>query len=291
MKEDNYMGKVSLHRNINNVGKMAHNFRIILAVITACVILGSSLTISGCGFPKASAVVAAADTPAATQKVLPTPERTPTAVPTPTEKPTPTPMPELTQEQKELLLGINDKFHTLKVKNINIFCFELDEQKFITWTYSILSREDHGYKHYQIFNGTYLFSVSFENTDIESQELYKYVSTKSSLLNNAEFIGSCALPSIPTRFKKLGIKYDGNELIDKFHKDSYNMSDPDPFKKDIQTILTKDDLIYLYLDTTPQENIPPFWIYTEGATIPDELIGIYTNGVIPTPAPTFEPAK
>lgn len=258
-----------------------------MALIAFAISAAGSLC--GCIFLPTYAETSATDLPEPTEMVTPSPKPSPTvcstAKPTPTSESTP--MPELTQEQKELLLGINDKFDALIVNNINIFCFELDEQKFITWTYSIISPEEKAYKHYQIFNGTYLFNASLpENIEIESGEFYKYVFTKSSLLNNAKFIGSCTLTSIPSCFKKCGIKYDGNELIDKFYKDSYNISDPDTFRKDGQTILTKDDLIFLYLDTTPLENIPPFWIYTEGATIPDELSGIYTNGVIPTVSPT-----
>jgi hypothetical protein len=51
-----------------------------------------------------------------------------------------------------------------------------------------------------------------------------------------------------------------------------------------QVFLSVDEMKEHFLNSTPQEEILPYWVYTPGAQIPEELKGIYSEEEYP-PAP------
>ena len=226
--------------------------------------------------------------PVATQTVTPTstPSSTPTVVPTNT--PSPTSMPELTYEQKKALLGINKNFESIQVGSWITFEMNFEMSNGETYEgrqpcFCIDKEKNHFEKDvFSITNGEYLFTISIpQDEETPVFYFYKYLTKSSSSLKNLTLKSSVPLVTMGTYYASHGIDYQNyqylNELADLYQKKSTEVS---------IAFLTEEEISDIIIGSTPQAKIIPFWIYTPGAKIPDELKGLYLESAYP-PAPAL----
>ena len=251
----------------------------------------------GACLPPAVAHATPTDTPEITQMVeatsAPTPTLKPTATPAPTENPTPTPMPELTFEQKKALLGIKDGLGPYIAAQIAVFniSFETPNGNIIEGRVFCGYRErqsDFDQENcFNLSNGTYLFTYSYNGAaQIPSTEIFKHLTEEySPNLKNLKLKDSTSLPEMAIEYNKKGLNYLNNSFLN-------NLSNL--LVKDLMQAanvkITYEELIKLIIESTPQEEIIPFWTYTPGAKIPEELKGLYSEvdyppAALPAPIP------
>ena len=144
---------------------MQHKTRI-LATLMAFATISAALLSTACA-PSQSFLSAAS--PEATQTATPTVTPSPSPTPSPTPTPSPLPTPELTKEQKILLLGINQNFEDLKVSQLNLYYYRINNVGRVVFVYTTQKEQDGVVLDtcYNVFNGEYLFSFanaeSFKN--------------------------------------------------------------------------------------------------------------------------------
>lgn len=205
----------------------------------------------------------------------------PTPVLTPT--PAPTPIPDSYKDQTLPLLGIDQDFREFySLGSITVYYYLLNGSKRIIWAIRYYGTPQGTKDVHSLFNDEYLFS---EFVDPESGPAYiyltdcwKYYSASSPMLEGIQLLGSGSIADTIYNYECWGIVYNGNELVDKLRYDS--RYDPDSFYADLDLVLTKDEVIDLYLRLTPLENIPPFWEYVPNAVTPDGFL---------TPSPVISP--
>ena len=233
------------------------------------------------------------------QYILPIWEYVPSAV-TPDSyfnPPSPTliPAPELTLEQKELLLGIGKESSVYKVSNIDVFHYVLGGHNYRCWTVSVSNEEksknsngNYVFDVFDIFTFQYLFSISLPNNGIDkdgqpysSYSFKDYLFETSPALKGMRIILSFGLAVGSRYYKYENIDYNNNAVLDSFCE-SYSNSGTEEERTAISnTILSVDMQKEIYLDSTPQDEIMPYWIFTPGAQIPEDLKEIYSEADFP----------
>lgn len=244
-----------------------------IAMIFATIIL--ALCSVACA-PANEVVLASTPEPTATPTVSPTP--------TPTFTPSPTPMPELTYEQKKMLLGVDEDFEPTLIGSLIVVELSFGNVTGRIWgiTYgddAVSSRFDF----HSVCNDEYLFTIDMlNNRNIAVGDYPNYLYDWSPNLVNLKLINSTALSDMARTYKYGNISYNNcQEIKDIFSRGEEN------WEKTAYTVLSTEQIVDLIIQSTPQEKIIPFWVYTPGATIPDELKGIYSEAEYPpVPAAT-----
>ena len=237
-------------------------------------------------------------TPEPTPTVTATPTQEPTPTPTPTPEPTPTPLPELTLEQKELLLGINEQATPITVDRVIVTNYSLNGKKYRCWAFFENDVEKTKesptldvYNIYDLFNGHYLFSISLPNKGIYTDGNYYpismfkcFLSETNPVLSGMKLDMSFALCEVSPYYDEWEVDYNNDPTL-KYFGDIYENGTPEQRNEVRDTVLMLEDQSQIFLNSTPQEEIMPFWVYTPGAQIPEELKAFYSEADYP-PAPT-----
>ena len=190
----------------------------------------------------------------------------------PSPTPAITPIPDNYKEQMLPLLGIDQDFEEFcEFGQIDVYYYLLNGSKRIIWAISYYGTPTGTFDVHSLFNGEYLFSfyVDPDNRpkDLAWSDEWKYHSASSPMLDGVQLLGSGTLSDLIHNYKDWGIAYSGNELLDKVQYDSWY--DFEAFSADLDILMTKDEIIDLYLELTPSGYIPPFWEYVPNAVIPD----------------------
>ncbi len=216
--------------------------------------------------------------PTSTATATPTPEPTPT--PTPAATPTPTPMPELTYEQKKALLGINDDMTPQIVGTLYCYNITFNNESGRIWCVSYTNENDpNKYEMYSVCNREYLFTLQLPAGATGIFEYSKYLFESSKNLRNLVLVNSTAIADMASTYDIWNIDYNNNGFL----KNLQEKTNQD-WEAVLYTLLSKEQIVDLIIDSTPQDEIIPFWVYTPGAQIPEELKGIYSEEDYP-PAP------
>ena len=238
------------------------------------------------------------------QYILPIWEYIPNAVtpdsyfnpPSPT--PVLTPMPD---DLKELLLGIGKNSEPCKVGTIQVYNYELKGKKFRCWVYSYHNKEKSIESNgcevddiFEIFTGQYLFSISLPNNGIDKDgqdfsisQYAAYMSETNPALKGMKLEHAFGLSEVAYYYRIWNIDYNNDEFLNGFCEyfiGDYTPEDEMELESTRQTFLPVDFMKEVFLNSTPQEEIMPFWVFTPGAQIPEELKGIYSEEEYP-PAP------
>ena len=227
--------------------------------------------------PASKAVLARTPQPTPTVTATATPTVSPS--PTPTLVPTPTPMPELTYEQKKSLLGI-DKDLTSHVAGA-LYCFNVSFSNLSGRIWCISYGAGSG-KHdvYSVCNNEYLFSLQLPQSGATGVfEFSKYLSESNANLENLVLENSTNIVDMATDYDVWNFDYNNNQFL----RDLSKKIKTDPTGV-LNTPLSEEQIVDLIINSTPQDEIIPFWVYTPGAQIPEELKGIYSEEEYP-PAP------
>ena len=246
---------------------------------TICLIaLVCAMFFTACA-PANMAVLASTPEPTPAATTIATPTVSP--APTPTLSPSPTPMPELTYEQKKALLGIDEDFEPHQLGSL-----EAVELSFgnitgriwgITyWNDKVSSRFDF----HSVCNDEYLFTIDMlDNRSISPSDYQDFLCDWNVNLKNLKLANATSLGDMARNYKINKISYNNcQEIDDIFAKSEENWG------KTAYTVLSEEQIIDLIINSTPQEKIIPFWVYTPGAQIPEELKGLYSEEDYP-PAP------
>ncbi len=212
--------------------------------------------------------------------------------------PTPIPTPELTLEQKELLLGIGKESSAYPVDDIDVYHYILDGHTYRIWTVAFGNREKSKNSNgkyvldvYDIFTLQYLFSIGLPNNgvDIDGQgfsptQYVDFLFETNPALKGVRLVLSFGLVTGSRTYKQEYIEYNSNSILDSFCESFSISSTKEQREATSNTMLSVDMQKEIFLDSTPQEEILPYWVYTPGAQIPEELKGIYSEADYP-PAP------
>lgn len=215
----------------------------------------------------------------------PRPTSTPRPTVTPTVEPTasPTPRPELTYEQKRLLFEFDENFEKHDVGNIVVF--NISSSYISGRVYCIrVARDDDRTKKdvFSISNKQYLFTIQLPMGATFITDYSKYLYEESAAFDNLRLVNSSAFSNMARNYDAWGIDYNDNEFL----KDLSERYNSDPIGVEDIT-LTTDEIERVIIDSTPTDEIIPFWVYTPGATIPEELANIYSAEQYP-PMPSVE---
>ena len=225
------------------------------------------------------------------QYILPIWEYVPNAVtpssyfnppsPTPVLTPTPTvsPIPDSYKNQVLPLLGIVEDFEPIALGALEIFELSFGNITGRIWGYKNTRADDSSkYDIHSLCNDEYLFTIDIPNRTAVSDD-YMYLVDSSKNLKNLKLINSTALVDMARNYEYIGISYNDCQEI----KDIFSRYEEDP-EGTMYTYLSKEQVIDLIIRSTPQDKIIPFWVYTPGAKIPEELKGIFSEKDFP-PAP------
>ena len=229
--------------------------------------------------PVNKAVLASTPQPTPTATATATPTVSPS--PTPTLAPTPTPMPELTYEQRKALLGIDEDFKPHPLGSLEVVELSFGNLTgriwgVTDWNDKVPSKLDF----HSVCNGEYLFTIDMlNNRSILVSDYQNYMCDWNVNLKNLKLMNSTTLTEMANAYKIEKISYNNYQEIDDIYSRCRNASE-----STLNTTLSEEQIIDLIIKSTPQEKLIPFWVYTPGATIPDELKGIYNETDYP-PAP------
>jgi hypothetical protein len=212
--------------------------------------------------------------------------------------PAPTPAPELTLEQKELLLGMGKESSVYRVNNIDVYHYVLDGHNYRSWTVSVSNEEKSKNSNgkyvldvYDIFTFQYLFSIGLPNNGIDKDgqgfspsQFVDFLYETNPVLKGMRLVLSFGLSTGSRDYKYENIDYNNNAVLDSFRESYSNSGTEEQRTATSNTMLSVDMQKEIYLDSTPQEEILPYWVFTPGAQIPEELKGIYSEADYP-PAP------
>ena len=229
--------------------------------------------------PAYEAVLANTPEPTAAATATATPTLSP--APTPTSAPTPTPMPELTYEQKKALLGIDERFRPHQVAAliaVELSFGNIKEGRIWCITYGQDNSSSSDDFHSAI-NDEYLFTFDFEIQHTSSSDISQCLVRSNENLKNLKLLNFTCVGDMAEQYKVWGKSYNNCKEVD----DIYERVREDPNGVG-NSFLSREQIVDLIISSTPQEKIVPFWVYTPGATIPDELKGIYSEADYP-PAP------
>lgn len=244
------------------------------------------MAFASAGCSEAKADVIPEKTPIEQNLVVKTP--TVTFTPTPTKAPTPkpTPTPELTFEQKKLMLGIDKDFDSYALGNIVVFNYNLNNKKRRVWTvFEIDSEKPNVQYFYNMFNYEYLFSMTLpENAFISTGNFCQYMDSNIAALDGIKYRNSTSPLTIPLAYKGWGENYNNNQNLNEMCERYQNSTSAEEDMQISLTPFSMDELVDLYISSTPQDELCPFWEYVPGAEVPDELKEIFPN-VTPLPLP------
>ena len=220
--------------------------------------------------------------------------------PTPILTPTPalTPMPD---DLKQLLLwnGINSNAH--EVGQIFVYNYELKGNKYRCWVFEVINKEksieSNGCKVidvFDIFTTGYLFSLSLPNNGIDQNgqrfsisQAATFLSETNPALDGMSIKHASSLCGLAYDYKIWEIDYNNEEFLNELSEPFYSSYTPEvenELERRRQMVLPMDFMKDVFLNSTPHEEIMPFWVYFPGAQIPEELKGIYSEADYP-PAP------
>ena len=198
------------------------------------------------------------------------------------------PVERYTEEQKQLLLGSKPDSEWTSMDSIISFLCIIDGRYRIIWTFGYRNSDetDDTYSvedFHSAFNNEFLFSLRYtleeHKKGISISDIWKYFYRSSPQLDGIQLRGSGGLKDISESYSKWGIRYTGNELLDSL-KASWDNGD----FSCLDTPISHDELLQLYLDTVPDEYLMPFWEYVPDAVTPDGFF-TPTPEIAPTPAP------
>lgn len=190
----------------------------------------------------------------------------------PSPSPVITPVPDNYKDQMLPMLGVDKDFKDFySFAQIDLYYYEFNGLKRIIWVVSYYGSPEGTVDMHSLFNGEYLFSFYLDPVNrpesLPTSDVWQYHSASSPTLKGIKLLGSGGLSDIIWNYREWGISYQGNELLDQVQYDSWY--DFEAFSADMNMVLSRDELIDLYLELTPRDYIPPYWEYVPGAEIPD----------------------
>lgn len=266
-----------------------------LAIILLTAIVGYVML--GCAPAKADGVVE--DEKPTIEEVIPTPSPIstikPTVTPTPTIKPTPTIMPELTTDQIKTLLGVYLATKTIghNLGNVYEFVININKHDYRIYGYLVKGETSVTLEVYSVSCDEYLFSIDYSQGNKLSPNRYyenilNYNETLSAL--NPQAVKSVPLTSLAQFYKIWKIDYKNNETLNEFSQIMIDGTDSQ-INKLIKTFYLNEQLMDLFINSTPTEDMLPFWFYVPNTKMPEELNGYYSDITVSTPTATVSPAS
>ena len=246
-------------------------------LITTIALLQATVSFA-CAAPANLPTSTSTPEPTATAAATATPTVSPT--PTPALTPTTTPMPELTYEQKKALLGIDEDFTDHILGELKIFEISFGNVTGRIWgvMYGKLD-EPLILDFHSVCNDEYLFTLNLKSSVTYVDEFPRYLGDSNENLKNLKLINSTSPTVMARHYDAIGVSYNNchelEDIVAKYEKDPEGT---------VYLPISKEEIVDLIIKSTPQEKIIPFWVYTPGAQIPEELKGFYSEEEYP-PAP------
>ncbi len=195
----------------------------------------------------------------------------------------PTPMPELTFEQKKMLLGTDlaSKFPEVQSTSVYYFIIRINRHNYRIFGLLFWDESSSELDVYNLMCEEYLFTIDLsEGNKISNIKYYEHIKRLSSSLSklNAMVVKSGDLLWLAATCKREKIDYKDNETLNEFSRIMKEGSNEE--KSALwDTFYSKDQIIDLYINSTPQEDMLPFWFCVPDAKIPEELKEFYPNAV------------